>query len=182
MPGLIPRVGGQASSRLLQNGSAKSTLAAENLSVSALGKRKPSPPVLSNTTDGVAVDHVMTDALVETNRPKIQQLSSVTVLEGHTAGLDQCLWHPSSEDMLVTSSVDGTARIWSLPQKADDSVSSIVLNCTPCRTADKSVTSVAWNVRFFPMPDKIESPKNRVEHRNTSSYRILRRYHTHMEL
>lgn len=97
--------------------------------------------------NGSANDTVMTDVSAPTlEQNPVGTIKNVLPLEGHTEGLDQCVWHPVQQSLLATSSLDGTARIWNLPSRAEDKATSIVLNCTPCRTKDKSVTSVAWSV------------------------------------
>ncbi|CCG83114.1 Uncharacterized WD repeat-containing protein C1235.09 [Taphrina deformans PYCC 5710] len=72
-------------------------------------------------------------------------MDKVIPLEGHSAGLDQCSWSPTQQNTIATSSVDGTARIWTLPLRREARVTSVQLNCTPSRTKDRSVTCIAWS-------------------------------------
>ena len=116
-------------------------------------KRRRSPPAtVQSDTNGSTADHVMQDAVSTTRQPRevVKSIVHVETLKGHTAGLDQCIWHPTQQHVLATSSADGTARIWSLPVREDEPPTSIVLNCHPSRSVDKSVTAIAFNVKSHP--------------------------------
>lgn len=78
--------------------------------------------------------------------PPVKVMDKVTYCEGHSAGLDQVFWHPTNPNLLATTSVDGTARIWNLATRPNEPPTHTVLACTPSRTPDKSVTAFAWNI------------------------------------
>lgn len=120
-------------------------------SATSIEKRRRSPPETpTEVVTNNGLDHSMTDVADEVSpaaiAPNVRTMTNGLDLKGHSAGLDQALWHPVEQNVLATSSIDGTARIWSLPQREGETVNSIALSCLPSRTQDKSVTSMAWNV------------------------------------
>jgi len=44
-------------------------------------------------------------------------ITDVTKTKGHTAAVTDCMWHPSDKNVMITSSLDGSVRVWKLDGK-----------------------------------------------------------------
>lgn len=146
--GLIPAESAKEPHRNQQNGTAVSAKRILDHDVAHAEKKGRTPPLTPPEGTNGSSDRQMVDSENEIVRtdPVTPGINTSIVLEGHTAGLDQCAWHPVHANVLATSSKDGTARIWTLPQKHGETSTSVILNCPASRPTDKSVTSISWSV------------------------------------
>lgn len=71
---------------------------------------------------------------------------ALVLLNGHEKEVYACSWNPV-KNILVSGSSDSTARVWSLPNKVEDSKAVVPKVLNHGTGPHKDVTTLEWNVR-----------------------------------